>query len=126
VGPSPFSPYVIAHDDQGRSWTGVRIDFSVASDKTNSVLSEALIVNLEGNFIKYLPTHQSVPGGFEQMHSLTGSGGFFGNQTVPRIYFWDGTNNGGRLCRNGRYLVKITVDDGIKKTYKTIPVVLFK
>ncbi len=126
IGPSPFSPFVIATDGILK-WPGLRIEFDVATNQSSSVSSEVRILNIEGNIIRKGLNTQTISGtSFKELYSLNTNGGFFGNQTYRRVYFWDGTNDLGRICRNGRYLVKIMVDDGVKKTYKSVPVVLFK
>ncbi|MFH0920030.1 MAG: carboxypeptidase-like regulatory domain-containing protein [Fibrobacterota bacterium] len=126
VGPNPFSPFVTARDGD-RTWQGARIEFDVSSNASASVSSEAMILNMEGNIVnnRLLTRTESVDG-FETLYSLNTNGGFYGNKTLRRVYLWDGTNNHGRLCRNGRYLVRIAIDDGTEKAFKTIPLVLFK
>jgi hypothetical protein len=71
-------------------------------------------------------THEETVNEFKELYSLNTMGGFFGKRTLKRVYFWNGTNNSGRLCRNGRYLVRIRAADATKTQYKTIPVTLFK
>jgi hypothetical protein len=127
VGPNPFSPFVTAKDDNGASWQGLRIEFEVSSQRYIEVESEVQILNIQGNLVRdELESMQYTGGEFRRLYPLNTRGGFYGNQTIKRYYFWDGTNKNGRLCRNGRYFIKILVDDRVDKEYKTIPVVLFK
>ena len=127
VGPSPFSPFVTASDEAGRTWQGVRIEFDVSSSHSNAVASEVQIYNVQGNLVrKRMPTQTLSDDGFAGLYSLSATGAFFGDRTLRRVYIWDGRNDQGRLCRNGRYFVRIFIDDSADKTFKTIPVVLFK
>lgn len=126
VGPSPFSPFVTCRD-AGVSWKGVRVEFDVSSEKSNEVSSEVQVLNLEGDVVAgHIKMQTLTPSGLTSLYSVSTSGAFYGNKTLKRVAVWDGLNDKGRLCRNGRYLVRITVSDGVDKLYKTIPVVLFK
>lgn len=127
VGPSPFSPFVTAADEAGRTWQGVRIEFDVSSARSGSVASEVKIYNAKGDLVRgRMPTQTLSGSGFSALYSLSGTGAFFGDQALRRVYIWDGRNDRGRLCRNGRYFVRIYIDDGADKTFETVPVVLFK
>jgi hypothetical protein len=127
IGPNPFSPLVYAVDSANNRWQGLRVEFFVTSNISAQSYSEVQILNMEGNVINSkLMSHEETVSGFSELYSLNIKGGFFGKRTLKRVYLWDGTNNTGRMCRNGRYLVRIRATDGAKTQYKTIPVTLFK
>ncbi|OGK00878.1 MAG: hypothetical protein A2519_08110 [Candidatus Raymondbacteria bacterium RIFOXYD12_FULL_49_13] len=120
VGPSPFSPFVTVHAPNETPWKGCRVEFETASQKSIDVLSEATVFNTEGNMVVNLSTMDVGSG------KLSTTGGFYGSKSFKRAYVWDGTNRNGRMSRNGRYFIRIMVDDGVDRVYRTVPVVLFK
>jgi len=122
VGPNPFSPFVTSRDNDGKKWKGVRVEFEVGSQNSPDVHAAVDVLNLEGNLVrKGLTLQEADPtgSGFSRISD-------YGIISKKRVAIWDGLNDWGRLCRNGRYLLRILVDDGVDKTYKTIPIVLFK
>ncbi|MBL8025330.1 MAG: carboxypeptidase regulatory-like domain-containing protein [Fibrobacteres bacterium] len=127
IGPNPFSPLVMAKDSVGNRWQGLRIEYFVNTDQSSQSYSEVQILNMEGNIVNSkLLSREETATGFEPLYSLNSKGGFYGRRTLKRVYIWDGTNNNGRMCRNGRYLVRIHASDGTSTQYRTIPVTLFK
>ncbi|RMF67838.1 MAG: hypothetical protein D6743_04265, partial [Calditrichaeota bacterium] len=96
--PNPFSPF---QETDGQP--GLRIEFNISSDAAPNPLFSIKIYNLEGNLVRLL--HDQTP--FPQGHS---------------VVYWDGRTDNGRLARNGRYLVRLIVEDpeGKKDIMKSV------
>ncbi|MDB5106511.1 MAG: hypothetical protein JWP91_4200 [Fibrobacteres bacterium] len=88
--PNPFSPLVLAERD-GNTQYGTRIRIHPESDRSSEVTVSVKIYNLDGELVRLLVDHKTVP-------------------KAPVDFYWDGKADGGRWARNGRYLVKITVN----------------
>ncbi|MDB5049393.1 MAG: Carboxypeptidase regulatory-like protein [Fibrobacteres bacterium] len=108
VMPNPFSPLVLAARD-GNTQYGARIRLHPESDRSAEVTVSVKIYNLDGELVRLLVDHKTVP-----------------KATVD--FYWDGKADGGRWARNGRYLLKVTVGTvGSTKQKQTIKsVVLFQ
>ena len=87
--PNPFSPQQL--NELGLP--GIVIRYSVTSDQAALPLVTAKIYNLQGNLITILANQKPVPKG-------------------PQYLIWDGRTLTGNLARNGRYLLRFTVEDG--------------
>jgi hypothetical protein len=106
--PNPFSPLVMAERD-GNTQYGARIRIHPESDRSSEVTLSVKVYNLDGELVRLLVDHKTVP-------------------KAPVDFYWDGKADGGRWARNGRYLVKIMVNaTGSSKTKQILrPIVLFQ
>ncbi|MDQ3001167.1 MAG: carboxypeptidase regulatory-like domain-containing protein [Fibrobacterota bacterium] len=106
--PNPFSPLVLAARD-GNTQYGTRIRLLPESDRSAEVTVSVKIYNRDGELVRLLVDHKTVP-------------------KAQVDFYWDGKADGGRWARNGRYLVKISVrTTGSSKTKQIIkPVVVFQ
>jgi hypothetical protein len=95
---NPFSPM------QGP----LEFRFTVSSQSMASPLVEIELFNLLGDPIRSLLRRQALPAGIE--HTVS----------------WDGRSEAGELARNGRYLLRIRVEDNQGETERLLPVVLVK
>ncbi len=96
--PNPFSPFV------GR---GLELKFDISSAAAPAPLLTIKIYNLEGNLVRLL--HDQTP-----------------FQRGPTIVNWDGMTDNRAMARNGRYLVRIIVEDPTEKRDVMKSVVLIK
>ncbi len=87
--PNPFSPQQLNELGQ----PGIVIRFSVTSDQAALPLVTAKIYNLQGNLVAILANQKPVPKG-------------------PQHLIWDGRTLTGHQARNGRYILRFTVEDG--------------
>ncbi|MFQ5674998.1 MAG: FlgD immunoglobulin-like domain containing protein, partial [bacterium] len=85
--PNPFSP---SQETQGRP--GLKIEFDLSSSAAPNPLFSVKIYNLEGNLVRLLHDQTPFPRG-------------------RSVIFWDGRTDNGTLARNGRYLVRLTLED---------------
>jgi flagellar hook assembly protein FlgD len=108
VVPNPFSPLVLASRD-GNTEYGARIRIHPESNRSAEVTLSAKIYTLDGELLRTLVDHKTVPKG-------------------PVDFYWDGKADGGRWARNGRYLLKVAVNatgsSEIRYTLK--PIVVFR
>jgi len=100
--PNPFSPFV-----QTNGQNGLSMMFNISSDAAPTPLVTVKIYNLEGNLVRLL--HDQTP--FPKGHS---------------IIHWDGRTDNALLARNGRYIVRVVVEDPAGKIEKIKSVVLVK
>ncbi|MFQ5707431.1 MAG: carboxypeptidase regulatory-like domain-containing protein [bacterium] len=100
--PNPFSPF---QEIDGHP--GLKIDFDLSSSAAPNPLFSIKIYNLEGNLVRLL--HDQTP--FPRGHSTV---------------YWDGKTDNGSLARNGRYLVRLIVEDPADKRDEMKSVVLIK
>ncbi|NIR52661.1 hypothetical protein GWO09_30705 [candidate division KSB1 bacterium] len=100
--PNPFSPF---QNIEGQA--GLKIEFDIASSAAPNPLLTIKIYNLEGNLVRLL--HDQTP--FLRGHS--------------KIY-WDGKTDNGTLARNGRYLVRMILEDPEDRKEEMKSVVLIK
>jgi len=96
--PNPFSPF---QENEGRQ--GLRIEFDLSSTTAPNPLFTLKIYNLEGNLVRLL--HDQTP--FLRGHSAI---------------YWDGKTDNGTLARNGRYIVRLIIEDpsGQKDIMKSV------
>ena len=96
--PNPFSPFQVV---DGRN--GLKIQFDLSSNVAPTPLLTVKIYNLEGNLVRLL--HDQTP-----------------FQRGPTNIYWDGRADDGALARNGRYLVRLLVEDpsGSKDVMKSV------
>jgi hypothetical protein len=108
IVPNPFSPLVMATRD-GNTRYGTRIHLEPESDRSAEVTVSVKIYNMDGELVRVLVDHKTVP-------------------KAPVDFYWDGKADGGRWARNGRYTVKISVGaTGTSSKKETIkPVVVFQ
>jgi hypothetical protein len=108
IVPNPFSPLVMAARD-GNTQYGARIHLEPESDRSSEVTVSVKIYNMDGELVRVLVDHKTVP-------------------KAPVDFYWDGKADGGRWARNGRYTVKISVSaTGTSSKKETIkPVVVFQ
>src|SRR5690606_2458846 len=106
--PNPFSPLVLAARD-GNTAYGARIRFHPESDRGPEVTVSVKIYNLDGELVRLLVDHKTVP-------------------KAPAVVYWDGKTDAGRWARNGRYLVKISVGStgGSRVKHLVRPIVVFQ
>ncbi len=100
--PNPFSPY---QEIDGRQ--GLKIEFDVSSRAAPNPLLSLKIYNLEGNLVRNL--HDQTP--FPRGHA---------------IVYWDGKTDNGVWARNGRYLVRLILEDPTQREAELKSVVLIK
>ncbi|MEO6096375.1 MAG: carboxypeptidase regulatory-like domain-containing protein, partial [Fibrobacteria bacterium] len=108
IVPNPFSPLVMAERD-GNTQYGARIRIHPESDRSSEVTLSIKIYNLDGELVRLLVDHKTVP-------------------KAPVDFYWDGKADSGRWARNGRYLVKIAVNaTGSSHTRQVLrPIVVFQ
>lgn len=108
VIPNPFSPAVMATRD-GNTEYGTRIRVDPESDRSSEVTLTAKIYTLDGELLRTLVDHKTVP-------------------KAPFDFYWDGKADGGRWARNGRYLLEIAVNaTGSARTRYTLkPVAVYR
>lgn len=96
--PNPFSPF---QENQGRQ--GLKIEFDLSSTAAPNPLFTLKIYNLEGNLVRLL--HDQTP--FLRGHSAI---------------YWDGKTDNGIWARNGRYMVRLIIEDpsGQKEVIKSV------
>jgi hypothetical protein len=85
--PNPFSPF---QEIDGRP--GLKIQFDLSSNKAPNPLLSVKIYNLEGNLVRVLHDQTPFPRG-------------------PATIYWDGRADDGAFARNGRYLVRVILED---------------
>ncbi|MFQ5650982.1 MAG: carboxypeptidase regulatory-like domain-containing protein [bacterium] len=100
--PNPFSPH-----QQIDGMMGLKIAFDITSNVAPTPLLTVKIYNLEGNLVRLL--HDQTP-----------------FQRGRTIVHWDGKTDNGLLARNGRYLVRVVLEDPADKRDKMKSVVLIK
>ncbi len=108
--PNPFSPYMIDTKD-GNTDYGLRIQFKPNSKMPNPEV-RIRIYNMNGDLVRDVPVNSDRPN-------------FRLVDKDINIVYWDGRTDSGKMARNGRYIVRITIDDGNKKEVIK-PVVLIK
>ena len=86
----------------------LELRFSVSSQSMAAPLVEVELFNLLGDPIRRLLRRQALAAGEE--HSLS----------------WDGRTEAGELARNGRYLLRIRIEDAEGEAERILPVVLVK
>ncbi len=91
IVPNPFSPLVLASRD-GNTEYGTRIHFRPESAKSAYVTVSIHIFNMAGELTRILVNHRTVP-------------------KAPVDFYWDGRTDEGAWARNGRYLVKLTLQE---------------
>jgi hypothetical protein len=108
IVPNPFSPLVLASRD-GNTAYGARIRLEPESDRSSEVTVTAKVYTLDGELLRVLLDHKTVPKG-------------------PVEFYWDGKAEGGRWARNGRYLLEVAVNaTGTTRTRYTLkPIVVFR
>lgn len=89
VTPNPFSPRVTALRD-GNTKPGTRIRFRPDSRESPEVTITLAVYTLEGERVRLIADHQTHP------------------KSVIE-YYWDGLTDDGRVARNGRYLLALTL-----------------
>jgi len=100
--PNPFSPSQVV---DGRN--GLKIQFDISSNAAPNPLLTVKIYNLEGNLVRLL--HDQTP-----------------FQRGPTSIYWDGRADAGGLARNGRYIVRVILEDPSGSTDIMKSVVLIK
>ncbi|MFQ6114116.1 MAG: carboxypeptidase regulatory-like domain-containing protein, partial [bacterium] len=100
--PNPFSPF-----QEIKGGMGLKIEFDISSNAAPNPLLTIKIYNLEGNLVRLL--HDQTP--FPRGHSTI---------------YWDGRTDTGALARNGRYLVRLIVEDPTESKEDMTSVVLIK
>lgn len=100
--PNPFSPFQVV---DGRN--GLKIQFDISSNVAPTPLLTIKVYNLEGNLVRLL--HDQTP-----------------FQRGPTTIYWDGRADNGALARNGRYLLRVILEDPSGSTDVMKSVVLIK
>jgi hypothetical protein len=100
--PNPFSPL-----SEASGGNGLKIEFDLSSDAAPNPLLTIKVYNLEGNLVRLL--NDQTPVGR-------------GRSTV----FWNGQADNGTLARNGRYLVRLVIEDPVKREEVLKSIVLIK
>ena len=103
--PNPFSP------DISNDGKGVSIEFQLSSNLDADVSVTLKIYNMAGELIRILRDGRLMPKGAYYRDS----------PRADRRIFWDGLTDGGRIARNGRYLVTLVARDasGDKQSFGT-------
>ncbi len=103
VLPNPFSPQIAP----------VKIGYYLTSDAPPATVT-IKIYNINGELVKTLLENDvQYPGRYGSASSL-------------KEITWDGTTDGGFEARNGRYIVRITAQDGNNTATKLLQVILIK
>lgn len=102
LSPNPFSPHQTV---DGRN--GLKIQFDISSNAAPNPLLTVKIYNLEGNLVRLL--HDQTP--FQR-----------GRSSI----YWDGRADAGGLARNGRYMVRVILEDPSGNTDVMKSVILIK
>ncbi len=111
VTPNPFSPFITAVK-AGNARPGLCIRFKPNSQQAAKPDVRIRIYTMAGDLVRSLAVDPIRPDYFHL------------DKGIHEVY-WDGKTDNGRLARNGRYVIRITVDDGtIGETVKSV--VLFK
>ena len=96
--PNPFSPF---QESAGRQ--GLKIEFDLSSTAAPNPLFTLKVYNLEGNLVRLLHDQTPFPRGRSAI-------------------YWDGKTDNGTLARNGRYMVRLIIQDpsGQKDIMKSV------
>ncbi|MFP4520896.1 MAG: carboxypeptidase regulatory-like domain-containing protein [Fibrobacterota bacterium] len=105
IVPNPFSPYVTATRD-GNTKKGMRIHFK-PEGMTNKPTVSIKIYNMYGEFVRSILDGDALP-------------------KIAQDFYWDGLTEGGKMARNGRYVLKFSITDGEETKEKLYKIVLFK
>jgi protocatechuate 3,4-dioxygenase beta subunit len=100
--PNPFSPH---QEIDGRS--GLKIQFDISSNAAPNPLLTVKIYNLEGNLVRLLHDQTPFPRGLSTI-------------------YWDGKADNGAFARNGRYIVRVILEDPTERKEEMKTVVLIK
>ncbi len=103
VLPNPFSPQIAP----------VKIGYYLTSDAPPATVT-IKIYNINGTLVRTL---------FENDIQYPGR---YGSSTSLKEITWDGKTDGGNTARNGRYIVRITAQDGNNSVSKILQVILIK
>jgi hypothetical protein len=98
IAPNPFSP------DRGP----VSIEYICSSQNSSSVKATLKIFNMAGKLIRTVVDGQLRPVG------------------ILNTETWDGKNDRGRMCLNGRYLLQIELDDAVSKKQSIYSIALVR
>lgn len=124
VCPNRFSPYVSpvnTYMTGAMNKYGTKISFMVSS-KENTVKTSIRIFNVLGDIVFEISNGAVYPG---HEYSFWWNGKTAFGQGWSGLYEC-GPITGTNMCRNGRYYVTLTVDEGRKKFYYKEPVILIK
>jgi hypothetical protein len=117
VMPNPFSP---------RDPWALQLQYKVSSEVSSQVSVRVDVFDLHGDKV-FAGRESFVNKGNEIL-----AGGFKADPNSPdrlgslAARVWDGRDTGGKLCRNGRYVVRLTVRDGQSQKSYLKKVVLLK
>lgn len=104
VLPNPFSPDIAP---------GARIGYMLTTDAPPAIVTIE-IFNLRGQLVRQLLKDEpQLPGRY-------------GSRTSQREIYWDGLTDNGTMANNGRYVVRIHVQDGKNTIQKLEQIVLIK
>ena len=103
--PNPFSPRV---DTDSDGQPGLLISFSAHAEKADQPWVTLEIFNAMGQRIRTLARDETVPNG------------------AAVEFRWDGLTEAGLMARNGRYFVRIVLEDLNRKKESIHPAILIK
>jgi Carboxypeptidase regulatory-like domain len=106
--PNPFTP----HDIIGSNM-GLQIQFRLSSPRSRYITITARVYNMTGQLVREIARREPL---------------LKGEHTAGEVntLYWDGYTDGGRLARNGRYLVHLIAEDSEKKQELLKSIVLIK
>jgi len=108
LSPNPFTPY----DTIGNN-KGLQIEFRLASSRSRYVSISARIYTFSGELVREIASNSPMLKG----EYLAGD--------IATLY-WDGYTDGGRMARNGRYLVHLIAEDSSDRKEIIKSIVLIK
>ncbi len=105
VMPNPFTP--------NDPWA-LQFEYDPSSSITSSVGVEVEVYNMRGDLVyktykNYISKEKMIKAGTITPEYPMSQQERLGNKYGP--YMWDGRNTEGKLCRNGRYILKLKVSD---------------
>ncbi len=130
VKPNPFSPYIRPSGEYGTVY-GNNVPLGVCFEVTPVAQAEPLTVGIDVYSINgaHILTSKLPNPERDKTYHIWWDGKTIGNDRVPVKSIGDGRYRlrGKEMCRNGRYFVVVTIEDGAgnEKQYMK-PVVLFK
>ena len=106
--PNPFTPY----DHYGENM-GLQIEFKISSNKTRYPLITAKIYTIDGTLVRTIADKYPLLKG-EHLAGKVGT------------LHWNGKTNGGRMARNGRYVIQLIAEDAQHREEIVKTIILIK
>ncbi|MFH1761104.1 MAG: hypothetical protein ABIA63_08380, partial [bacterium] len=118
--PNPFSPFVQCRNsvDDIEAWSGQRIYLNVSTDANSQIFIKVKVYNIRGELVRNLT---------DKIKPAFSSKNGWATVNKGEIYAeWDGKTLQGKYARNGRYIIRITINDGDQTMEFLKTSVLFK